>query len=451
MSGTAVPTRREASQLRRGNTEVLRPFQNPVTQPRLQPLYPVDKAQDLSPEDYLSQSPDFTGAPYVSVTLSPTLSPTLERDKLQKQDLSYLSTSSRSDFNWQIPYSSSPTTNDAGLTASTAADSVMSRSNSDDLLSGLTHMLRVDSSASHYSYSVASDSTIVDAYKVDDIATQTFPQSPFPSLDEISVISQSQPSFLDNSYSAKAREPKIIEITSDDSIIRQKAEIPRTTRQQPQRKTTFCTFCEDHPRGFHGEHELRRHIERHHTANRKVWICKESTSKEGPRPSVSLSSCKACRNNKTYGADYNAAAHLRRAHFFPYKNKRGGRGKVREGRGGMGGGDEPPMDELKNWMYEKIEVNAADNVLQSTPPELSQIDNMFPEFNQLDDVVPYNHLSFSIPQESANSYDWNNAQYGADLASQSHQFINSAGSVIGLKLPPHFPPSTSTLHYRLLS
>jgi hypothetical protein len=97
----------------------------------------------------------------------------------------------------------------------------------------------------------------------------------------------------------------------------------------------------------------------------------------------------------------------------------------------MGGGDEPPMDELKNWMYEKIEVNAADNVLQSTPPELSQIDNMFPEFNQFDDALPYNHLSFSIPQESANSYDWNNAQYGADLAGQSHQFINSAGSVIG--------------------
>ena len=98
----------------------------------------------------------------------------------------------------------------------------------------------------------------------------------------------------------------------------------------------------------------------------------------------------------------------------------------------MGGGDGPPIDELKNWMYEQIEVNVASSGLQSTPPELSQIDNdVLPEFNQFDDAVPYNHLSFSIPQESANSYDWNNAQYDADLAGQSHQFINSAGSVIG--------------------
>src|SRR5271156_2659210 len=100
-------------------------------------------------------------------------------------------------------------------------------------------------------------------------------------------------------------------------------------------------------------------------------------------PLVPLSNCKACHSSKTYGAHYNAAAHLRRAHFFPDRNKRGGCGKVSEGRGGMGGGDEPPMDELKNWMYEKVEVNVAGNVLQSSPPELSQIDNdMFTEFNQ---------------------------------------------------------------------
>jgi hypothetical protein len=125
-----------------------------------------------------------------------------------------------------------------------------------------------------------------------------------------------------------------------------------------------------------------RHIDRQHTTYRKVWICKDSTLKDGSRPVVPLSNCKACRNNKTYGAQYNAAAHLRRMHFFPCKSKRGGRGKVTEGRGGMGGGEEPPMDELKNWMYEKVEVNVAGNVLQSTPPELSQIDNgMFLKFN----------------------------------------------------------------------
>jgi hypothetical protein len=89
------------------------------------------------------------------------------------------------------------------------------------------------------------------------------------------------------------------------------------------------------------------------------------------------------------------------------------------------------MDELKNWMYEKVEVNVADTVLQSAPPEISQIGNdMFPEFNLFDDAVPYNHISLNIPQEVANSYDWNSTQYGADLVSQSYQSINSAGNAI---------------------
>jgi hypothetical protein len=224
------------------------------------------------------------------------------------QPIDYLSQSP--DFTWPISYSSSPPTSDA--IASTATGSVMSRSNIDDVPSGTIGVLRADSGASHRNY------------------------------------------------------PKIVELTPDDGTIRYKAEIPRTTRQQLQRKTTFCQLCDDHPQGFHGEHELRRHVERHHTSYRKVWVCIDNTLTDGRRPIVPLSNCKACRNNKTYGANYNAVAHLRRAHFFPCKNKRSGRGKISEGRGGMGGGEEPPMDELKNWIYEKIEVNIASNVLQST-------------------------------------------------------------------------------------
>ena len=511
MSGTVVPTRQAAIQLQRGNTETIRSFQSPfahtTARPRPQPLYPVNEVQDYSPADFLSQSPDLTSTPCVSVTLSPTL----ERGELQTQDFSYLSTSSRSDYTWPISYSSSPPTSDAGLTiASTATSSAMSRSNTDDVLSGTIGMLRVDSSASHCNYSVASDSTI-DACKVDDVAAQTFPQSSFSSLDENSVVSQSQTSFFDNqsyvsfpsqtemkrlpseesnasslssssqgsqsrmsrrvseqnaqskarplapkkechddSSSTKAREPKIVEVTSDDGTIRHKAEIPRTTRQQPQRKTTFCQLCEDHPQGFHGEHELRRHIERHHANYRKVWICKDNTLTDGRRPIVPLLNCKACRNNKTYGANYNAAAHLRRAHFFPCKNKRGGRGKVSEGRGGMGGGEEPPMDELKNWMYEKIEINVGSSVLQSTTPELSQIDtDIFTDFNQFDDAVSY-PLTLSIPQESANSYDWDTNQVTLDLVHESYQFINSAGNGIeeNFILPSHHQPQALITTYQ---
>jgi hypothetical protein len=328
MSGTAVPT-----------------------QPRLQPLYPINEVQDFSPADYLSQ------LPYASVTPCPIL----ERGELQTQ------------------------------------------------------------SASHCNYSAASNSTIVDTYRVDGVTTETFPQSSFSSLDENSVVSQSQTSFFDSPYSTKAKIPKIAEATSGDGTIRHKAEIPRTTRQQPQRRTTFCQLCGDHPQGFHGEHELRRHVERHHTTHRKVWICKDNPLTDGRRPVVPFSNCKACRNHKTYGANYNAAAHLRRTHFFPCKNKRGG----------MGGGEELPMDELKDWMYEKMEVNTAGNVLQSTSPELSQITtDISTEFNQSDDAASYNRLTFGIPQEPANSYDWNTTQFGVDLASESYQFNNSAGSVI---------------------
>lgn len=146
--------------------------------------------------------------------------------------------------------------------------------------------------------------------------------------------------------------PKIVTVTAEDGTMKHKAEIARIAPRQPQRKTIFCQYCNDQPQGFHGDHELRRHIERQHTRRRRVWVCKEKYV-----GGTFLANCKACRNEKTYGANYNAAAHLRRAHFNPCKNKRGGRGKKSEGRGGMGGGNSPPMDELKHWMYEAVEVN----------------------------------------------------------------------------------------------
>jgi hypothetical protein len=74
-----------------------------------------------------------------------------------------------------------------------------------------------------------------------------------------------------------------------------------------------------------------------------------------------------------YGAYYNAAAHLRRAHFHP--RKRGRKGKNDEKRGGIGGGDHPPMEYLKqNWIKE-VEV---DNKPTPQSPE-SQSDNDAPE------------------------------------------------------------------------
>ena len=161
-----------------------------------------------------------------------------------------------------------------------------------------------------------------------------------------------------SSTGADVPEPKIIAVQAEDGTVKHKAEISRQVRQPQQRKTTFCSFCNDQPQGFHGDHELRRHIDRHHSQIRKVWICKDASA-----DGAFLSNCKACRNGKTYGANYNAAAHLRRAHFNPCKNRRGGRGKKSENRGGMGGGNWPPMEELKNWMYERFEVNVGGRVV----------------------------------------------------------------------------------------
>jgi hypothetical protein len=111
---------------------------------------------DQPMHDFNAYSPPST-APFTlfprkqptSAPVSVTLSAALKRGESQTQDLSYLSTPRMADFALQMPYSSSPTTSDAGLTtASTATSPAMSRSNINDhdMLSR-TNMLRVNSTA----------------------------------------------------------------------------------------------------------------------------------------------------------------------------------------------------------------------------------------------------------------------------------------------------------------
>ncbi|KAF9698356.1 hypothetical protein EKO04_003901 [Ascochyta lentis] len=123
----------------------------------------------------------------------------------------------------------------------------------------------------------------------------------------------------------------------------------KTTYVRPQHPKIKCQYCNERPEGFRGTHELDRHIARAHGGTRKGYICVAPSSDEG-----SLDNCKSCRNKKAYGAYYNAAAHLRRAHFNTRQqgpeSSNGGK------RDGIGGANHPAMDWLKKHWIQEIEV-----------------------------------------------------------------------------------------------
>jgi hypothetical protein len=142
---------------------------------------------------------------------------------------------------------------------------------------------------------------------------------------------------------------QMMRIQSEDGSSRHVGLISKAPYVRPQHPKILCPHCSERPDGFRGTHELDRHIARAHTAVRKGFICVAPAFDKN-----FLSGCKHCRNKKVYGAYYNAAAHLRRAHFHP--RKRGRKGKNDEKRGGIGGGDDPPMDYLKQHWICEIEV-----------------------------------------------------------------------------------------------
>jgi hypothetical protein len=182
----------------------------------------------------------------------------------------------------------------------------------------------------------------------------------------------------------------------------------KATYQRPKHDRVYCKQCDSHQEGFRGEHELRRHVDREHKTLVKKWVCEEPKDGLGhPKPVLPLSRCKAChQQKKKYGAYYNAAAHLRRAHFKPKKPQRTkSNAKVEDGekRGGKGGGDWPPMSELKYWMKE-VEEQVTDSSLAEE--ELAQQEAADASDDEILDTT-FDDAIFSQQTSSGGNFDTN--------------------------------------------
>lgn len=209
--------------------------------------------------------------------------------------------------------------------------------------------------------------------------------------------------------------------------------------QRPKHDRVSCKECDDHPEGFRGEHELRRHQDRQHRKTVKKWICIQPSGLDHPKPAQSLSRCKACaQQKKKYNAYYNAAAHLRRAHFRPKPKGRAKTSKVddAEKRGGKAGGDWPPMHELKHWMIaveeqatdypsigsqqEDADVSEDEEGAESSPATMSSVAGGSFEANPfLMSDMPYN--TYTSPTNS-DMFSMQNMQY-LDLPQHASQQI----------------------------
>ncbi|KAJ4383059.1 hypothetical protein N0V86_002287 [Didymella sp. IMI 355093] len=204
----------------------------------------------------------------------------------------------------------------------------------------------------------------------------------------------------DAETNAAPSDAKMARVVSSDGSTKTVGVISKTPYVRPQHPKIMCQHCNERPDGFRGTHELDRHIARAHAAKRKGYICVAPVFNK-----TFLDNCKHCRGKKVYGAYYNAAAHLRRAHFHP--RKRGRKGKNDEKRGGIGGGDHPAMDWLREHWIRDVDVDNSSSTPDSESDSAGETEAAAtvgaaathePTFDMLDVSQPYPAGQQQLPQ-----------------------------------------------------
>ena len=199
-----------------------------------------------------------------------------------------------------------------------------------------------------------------------------------------------------------------------------KYQISRVSNVRPEKPKLYCTLCDKHPKGFRGEHELNRHAKRSHEGNRIGFVCITASTDNTyyAECRIPLQKCKQCRKGKIYGAYYNAAAHLRRVHFHPKPKKR--RANSGSSRAGNGGGDHPPMNDLKlYWMQEVNEENPL-----PTPPVSQQSNGNNPTDNDLEGDENDDNDESGNSDEDEDEFDDNTAMHYGLSAHQEQGEVN---------------------------
>ncbi|CEJ80682.1 hypothetical protein VHEMI00853 [[Torrubiella] hemipterigena] len=178
--------------------------------------------------------------------------------------------------------------------------------------------------------------------------------------------------------------------SAPDSSTLERAGGTQAARRRPKPVKKTCGRCS---KQFRGVHELRRHINTTHEGRVTQYICQDPAQAgilSPYQPLVPFSKCAYCMAGKTYRANYNAAAHLRRIHFKPRQPRNRNNDSSEPKRGGHGGGDWPPMADLANVWFREVSVPLRDTIKTIETPILEEGEedaegDMMPDL----DTVPF--------------------------------------------------------------